>query len=218
MYLPQSRKRTTVKIAESGATGSGGRAAFHAADDSDGGMSTHGRWRQLQRWHLVNASLHAVYCACCQHRTTNTPRTPVLAYFPSSTSSILSAQSPTPKPRASSLPQQAQTGGTAPQSIPHRPIAQTAALHQDGRLKELRLSRKPLRASLSRSQHSYPTAGPRHPSTAYTDALTPPRADQTTPHRRLGRRQVVLLAALQRRLVHALVHHHHRHRLQDPHH
>jgi hypothetical protein len=56
------------------------------------------------------------------------------------------------------------------------------------------------------------------PPPIHRPTLTLPRVDQTTPHRRLGRRQIVLSAALQRRLVHALVHHHHRHRLQDPHH
>ena len=43
----------------------------------------------------------------------------------------------------------------------------------------------------------------------------PPYLDQAAPDRRLRRRQVVLLAALQRGFVHAVLHHHHRHRLQD---
>lgn len=42
--------------------------------------------------------------------------------------------------------------------------------------------------------------------------------DQAAANWRLGRRQVVLPAPLQRGLLHALLHHHHRHRLQDPHH
>lgn len=43
-----------------------------------------------------------------------------------------------------------------------------------------------------------------------------PLTDQAAAHRRLRRGQVLLPAALQRGLVHALLHHHHRHRLQDP--
>ena len=40
-------------------------------------------------------------------------------------------------------------------------------------------------------------------------------ADQTPPHRRLRRRQILLPSTIQRRLLHTLFHHDNRHRLQD---
>jgi hypothetical protein len=43
-------------------------------------------------------------------------------------------------------------------------------------------------------------------------------ADQAPLNRRLGRRQIMLSATIQRRLLHTLVHHDDWHRLQDPHH
>ena len=42
--------------------------------------------------------------------------------------------------------------------------------------------------------------------------------DKAAPDRRLGRREIMLSASVQRGLLHTLLHHNDRHRLQDPDH
>ena len=55
-------------------------------------------------------------------------------------------------------------------------------------------------------------------STHFSIQLTVMLADKTTSHRRFRRWEIVLLAPVQRGLLHTFLHHHNRHRLQDPHH